>query len=166
MTYALTIWQPWASLIAIGAKPYEFRKWAAPAFAIGERIVIHAGARPVKREEVVDVIARCSGEDGPAPVKPEIAVPFLQGVLAKFEAGHSRSAGRTVLPLSVGLCSAVLMPPVRCVDLYPADSDRIDHHMFAWPLTDVRVFETPIAAKGAQGFWRWGADIAREVARR
>jgi hypothetical protein len=23
---ALTIWQPWASLIMIGAKPYEFRE--------------------------------------------------------------------------------------------------------------------------------------------
>jgi hypothetical protein len=25
---ALTIYQPWASLVMIGAKPYEFRRWA------------------------------------------------------------------------------------------------------------------------------------------
>ena len=28
---ALTIWQPWASLIIIGAKPFEWRRWRAPA---------------------------------------------------------------------------------------------------------------------------------------
>src|SRR4051812_29168039 len=26
-TKALTIWQPWATLIVLGAKPHEFRRW-------------------------------------------------------------------------------------------------------------------------------------------
>lgn len=42
---ALTVWQPWASLIAVGAKPYEFRSWPAPAWIVGQRIAIHAGVR-------------------------------------------------------------------------------------------------------------------------
>ena len=46
---ALTIWQPWASLIAMGAKPYEFRGWKPPKSLIGQRLAIHAGARPVKK---------------------------------------------------------------------------------------------------------------------
>lgn len=37
---ALTIWQPWASLIMIGAKPYEFRSWQPPAWLIGKRRAI------------------------------------------------------------------------------------------------------------------------------
>lgn len=48
---ALTIWQPWASLVMIGAKPYEFRRWdyrERQSGLQGQRIVIHAGARPVK----------------------------------------------------------------------------------------------------------------------
>lgn len=36
-----------------------------------------------------------------------------------------------------------------------ADSDRIDHQKFAWPLTDIEKFEPPIPARGAQGFWHW-----------
>lgn len=51
MTYALTVWQPWATLIAIGAKPFEFRGWAAPKAYQGQRIAIHAGSRrPSVRE--------------------------------------------------------------------------------------------------------------------
>jgi ASCH domain. len=49
---ALTIWQPWASLIIAGAKPYEFRGWRAPRSLIGQRIVIHAAARKIDMEEV------------------------------------------------------------------------------------------------------------------
>lgn len=47
--YALTIWQPWASLIAAGCKPYEWRGWRVPRNMIGRRIGIHAGARRVHR---------------------------------------------------------------------------------------------------------------------
>lgn len=39
---ALTIWQPFAGLIIVGAKPLENRKWA-PKMAIGTRFAIHAG---------------------------------------------------------------------------------------------------------------------------
>lgn len=48
----LTVWQPWATLIAEGFKPYEFRGWPAPRSLIGKRIAIHAGARPVRKDEV------------------------------------------------------------------------------------------------------------------
>ena len=46
---ALTIWQPWASLIIAGAKPFEFRGWRPPASLIGQRIVIHAAARKIDK---------------------------------------------------------------------------------------------------------------------
>ena len=39
---AISLWQPWASLIAIGAKSIETRSWPAPRALIGDRIAIHA----------------------------------------------------------------------------------------------------------------------------
>jgi hypothetical protein len=51
--------------------------------------------------------------------------------------------------------------PVPAVDWVRAhatghfDSDRIDHHKFAWPLRDVQPFEPPVPARGSQGFWNW-----------
>lgn len=48
---ALTVKQPWASLIASGEKRIENRTWRPPASLIGERIAIHAGAGWDKRGE-------------------------------------------------------------------------------------------------------------------
>ncbi len=42
---ALTLWQPWASLMADGRKPIETRHWPAPAWLIGQEIAIHAAMR-------------------------------------------------------------------------------------------------------------------------
>lgn len=46
---ALTLWQPWASLVAEGIKTIETRSWRAPAALIGERIAIHAAAKEPRR---------------------------------------------------------------------------------------------------------------------
>lgn len=43
---AITVWQPWASLIALGVKTIETRSWPAPDRLVGQRIGIHAARRP------------------------------------------------------------------------------------------------------------------------
>src|ERR1700694_4135749 len=58
---ALTVYAPWAHLIMIGAKPYEFRRWdyrTRERALEGQRIVIHASARPIRLVEIEDIIAR------------------------------------------------------------------------------------------------------------
>src|SRR5712671_3817606 len=42
---AISLWQPWASLIACGAKPFETRHWAPPRELIGQSIAIHAAKK-------------------------------------------------------------------------------------------------------------------------
>lgn len=151
---ALTIWQPWASLIMAGAKPYEFRGWPAPRALRGMRIAIHAGARPVRRGEVADLIVRLrSPEAWTTALRPEIAIPILERV-------HSQPA---ILPLSSVLGSAMLGEPKRAFDIVGEfgavlnDSDRDDHCNWAWPLTEIETIEPFRPAKGAQGFWEWSA---------
>ena len=46
--YAITLHQPWASLIALGIKTVETRSWPAPDRLMGQTIAIHAGKRVVK----------------------------------------------------------------------------------------------------------------------
>jgi hypothetical protein len=38
----ISLWQPWASLMADGKKRIETRHWPAPKWLIGERLAIHA----------------------------------------------------------------------------------------------------------------------------
>lgn len=42
---AISLWQPWATLIALEAKRIETRHWQAPAWLSGQRIAIHAAKR-------------------------------------------------------------------------------------------------------------------------
>jgi hypothetical protein len=42
----ITLWQPWAQLIALKAKTIETRSWPAPRALIGQRIAIHAAQLP------------------------------------------------------------------------------------------------------------------------
>lgn len=55
MTYkpfpAITVYQPWASLIAYGFKEFETRHWQPPQKYIGELIAIHAGKQWGDREQ-------------------------------------------------------------------------------------------------------------------
>ena len=154
--YALTIWTPWSSLIIEGWKPYEFRKWdyrSRYPGLVGQRIAIHAGARPARRDEIADLLSRLSRKHS---MVAERAVPHL-------ERWHLAPGS---LPLSAILGTAILGEPRRAHTLLSreqsvaaeADSMRIDHHMWAWPLTDIERFDIPVPARGAQGFWAWTAD--------
>lgn len=144
---ALTVWQPWASLIIAGAKRVEWRGWACPRWVIGHRIAIHAGARPVRADEIADILARIDA--GETDLTPELARALL-------ERNHIRQ-----WPLSSVLGTAIIGAAIPALDWVRAhapdflDSDRIDHSKFAWPLSEIDRFEPPVPGRGAQGFWNW-----------
>lgn len=146
---ALTIWQPWASLIMAGAKPIEWRGWAAPGFVIGQRIAIRAGARPVRRSELAELLnAITSGDGESTSLDVRIALPLLE---QWWNAPKS-------LPLATVLCTALLHQSVRAGDytaLKGIDSDRVDHAKWGWPLTDIEPVTPMVPARGMQGFWIW-----------
>lgn len=152
---ALTIWQPWASLIMIGAKPVEWRKWSYAArfpSLLDQRIVIHAGARPIKRGEVQDILMRIA--EGSSSLRDELAKPFLEKVL--LQPG--------MLPLAAGLGTATLRRPITARAFARSagvnDSDRVDHSLFAWPLDEIQRFEPIVPMRGFQGFWDWPEKAA------
>jgi hypothetical protein len=61
-------------------------------------------------------------------------------------------------PLACALGTAVLGEPKNVVAIFMdkvADSDRLDEHIYGWPLTDILAFPEPIPSAGAQGFWNW-----------
>jgi hypothetical protein len=177
---ALTIWQPWASLIIAGAKPYEFRGWPPPRSLVGHRIAIHAGARAIKADEVRQLLlgmtaSQCSGHPRQhSGLIADIALPILRGILEGIERSKSplgclfpeplsahapERAQPIALPLSSMLATAMLGEPTKnpVVDGYHlvADSDPLDQLNWGWPLTDIERFEPPVPARGAQGLWDW-----------
>lgn len=149
---ALTIWQPWASLIMVLAKPFEFRPKSYLAYGnapkIGERIVIHAGVRPVKPAEVEDLLKRL-GQPGD--------MTGLNVVLARQLLERVRNAHKyRLLPLGAALGTVKLGKPRNAGAIFsglvPEDSDRGEFN-WAWPMEDVKPFAAPIPMRGQQGFW-------------
>lgn len=152
----ITLWQPWASLIMIGAKPFEFRSWSYIERGVGvkpnDTIGIHAGARPIKLPEIDDLLRRL---DDP------ICSTGLDADKARAPLTRISSAvkGRGVVEMSALLGTVRIGMPRLSVDAMPAwrgeigDSDRLEHCRWAWPMLDVKPLSTPIAMKGWQGFF-------------
>ena len=150
---AITIWQPWATLIAIGAKRFEFRSWPAPSRFVGRRVAIHAGARAVSKNDVRDLLLRLhSSYWRETCLEREPSIELLTRVLM--------SPG--TLPRSSIVCLATLGAPVRDAEMAekvglpaPNDSDRDEHTNWGWPLTDIERLEPFVPARGFQGWWTW-----------
>lgn len=153
---ALTVWQPWASLIILGAKPYEFRGWRFPDWMQGKRIVIHAAARKMKRDEVWGIIRRL--EDGGAEAAATCLHPGPSLALLRpiMEGGFNPLA----LPLAAGLGTVVLGEPKNgydCAEEFGMGhvTDRSRDVNWGWPVSEAEQWAEPIPMKGLQGFWGW-----------
>jgi hypothetical protein len=151
---ALTIWQPWASLIFAGAKPFEFRPYdyrTRDTHLQGQRIVICAGGRFVRPSEVMDIMAQLLKGDG-SLIKDK-AQPIIDRLL---EARKCQG----VLPLGCGLGTVTIGAPRKLDRLFkPPDSDKMRSGMWAWPMLDPIPFVEPVPMRGQQGFFNWYGKV-------
>lgn len=152
---ALTVWQPWATLIIAGAKPYEFRSWPAPAWLVGQPMVVHSAARKIDWREVHQLVRLLEAGGRYAArtcLVPELALPVLRAGMDDPE----------TLPLAAGLGTAIVGQARNGIEiaremgaLMVNDSDRDDHANWGWPMTGIERWEKPFSMKGAQGLWNW-----------
>jgi ASCH domain len=150
---ALTIWQPWASLIMIGAKPYEFRSWMAPRSAVGKEIVIHAGTRYMQKAEVEDLIERLRdpARAWTTGLVPELALKFLE----EIDCDDCLPLGYGLGTATVGVSREGATIAAEMGGEYVNDSDRFMHSQFGWPLTEIKRWDEPVKMSGKQGLWNW-----------
>lgn len=157
---AISLWQPHASLITTGAKIYETRHWTTN---IRGDILIHAA---LSRK---DMAAMWQGEDCMRRY-----VEALEPLLVKnLDSWSLRCATITdALPFGALVGVAKLGRPLSIgnvnfgFDITEAIAAKQGNGFgdfspgrFAWPLTDVRRFETPIPWKGRQGFFNVDIDL-------
>jgi hypothetical protein len=155
---AITILQPWASLIACGAKKIETRGWATKYRG---KIAIHAG----KGKQNIDL---CKQRIFWSSLWPyEIAAQYtLQERIDKF------------LPLGEVIAIADLVDCVKVIDFnYALNLPILEKDLtrkvitenelnfgdlslgrYAWILDNVQAI-SPIAAKGQQRIWNWKGEI-------
>lgn len=131
----ISVWQPWASLIAAELKPFEVRGWCPPKKFMHRPIAIHAAMKSETKRVIrglLDVYQNTA------------AIPVIEAAL------------RAELPRGAVLCTVIInsaMPSDAVVD--PLTSKRLPAGGFAWQLDIVELFSDPVPARGMQGFWWW-----------
>lgn len=140
---AITLHQPWASMIAWGWKTIETRTHRRFRGLCGSRIAIHAGA-------TWDAEAR------------NIARPYLS--LAQREMLDRKPAAlpRKAIVATAVVCAVRAMQWAdRLTALCPVEMGRV-----SYILRRIRRVDPPIACPGHQGIWTIPEDAARQLAER
>jgi hypothetical protein len=155
---AISLWNPWAWLIAHGHKKVETRGWCPPAFILkaGRRIAIHAA-----KKWDGDLRFLCQSR----PFFGSCLPPEAMADLKKFAPvalgnGHLLATCRIacVVPTAnVGLLDGTPINGNHKVELRISAQERefgdYTSGRFAWVLDDVRPIANPPAVAGAQGFF-------------
>lgn len=165
---AITIWQPWAQLIACGVKKFETRSWET---SYRGPIAIHA-AKKSAHEIFSEYIEHDTAQ-------------FILGELSKFDFFFPKDLPHGCIVATADLvnCWHIVYNPGTDIDIakhIPIGAElnvprkHPDFHKYivpteqemligdwtpgryAWELENVKVLEEPIPAKGNQRIWNFG----------
>lgn len=130
---AITLHQPWATLVAIGAKEYETRSWSTNHRG---PLAIHAA----KTEDHLDL----ANEN-----------PYMREALREY--GY-----RSIMQLPLGKVLAVVelgdcfpVEEMRVLEEVEKAFGDFSAGRFAWELRVTWRYPSPIPARGRQGLWNW-----------
>lgn len=133
---ALTLWQPWAHLVANGEKLIENRPWEPPDWIIDKRFAIHAGLR-WDRDSAI--LAAALG--GVELAKEDVVRGAVIGVAKVITSVTDEATAEACVP---GHGKWFFGP-------------------YGWVLEDVQILSTPIPCRGYQKLWNLSEDVEAKV---
>lgn len=138
---AISLWQPWASAMAVGTKKNETRGWVLPKWAIGPPVAIHAAKRWTREEK-------------------EYAEDFLaDGYNIGFTDLKNPPLGGIVAVVRFSQCMRTDDIGHHVLGRQEYEFGNYFHGRFAW-VTNMAIPIPFIPCKGQQGFW--DLDLAVE----
>lgn len=143
---AITIWQPWATLLALGEKENETRSRRTNHRG---KIAIHAGLQidreACEREPIKSVLAK---HGYTADNLPTGAVVGIADLAECWAIGEDYTSGATVLFNGADGATREVNPIEWALGDY-------SFGRYAYQMKDVQKLVKPIRAKGQQGLWNW-----------
>jgi hypothetical protein len=147
----ITIWEPWATLIALGLKGFETRGWAT---RYRGPLAIHASKKidreACEREPIKSALAKYGFTADNLPTGAVVATSNL----SECYSVKRDTLGGTVILHGKKRSFAWGYPWINEYHFGDYSNGR-----FAWELTDIKKLPEPIAAKGKQGLWNWEGEI-------
>ena len=139
---AMSLWQPWATLVALGVKRLETRTWLPPSDLFGGRLLICAGIN----DSILKLFDR---EDC-----PEEYEPLKRAVRRSLPMGDT-FAGSSCLPLGRAVAIVTVdgaFSAPRALEEQPDQAALGDFRdgRFAWFFSDVEALKVPFRVTGKQ----------------
>lgn len=151
---AISLWQPWASAIAVGLKKFETRSWAAEC--VGKRIAIHAAKKntPELRRwwmhnvkgcgDIVDLNAHTFHLNG---IHDWVDLPFGKIVC---------TADLIAVEKTAQLMSSARISTLECSwGNFSTLDEETGKPRWGWTLSNVEKLAAPVSCVGRQGFFIW-----------
>lgn len=156
---ALSLWQPWASLLACGAKRYETRSWATNYRG---PMAIHASKKLFDTGTYLDRELH--------PFADALGLPDIYSF-------DTLPRGCVIATADLLECYQVIPNTLKCADgnyrlnltrnggrgtatyaFVPKDEllfGDFSYGRYIWEFANVKLLTAPAPAKGAQGLWNW-----------
>lgn len=157
---AITIWQPWASLLATGAKQYETRSWETKYRG---PIAIHAAKKdPCKlpllgmgafEEATKEELEKAGLAWCLLPTGKIIATAELVECWKITDNGHTNGS-----PLAARIEGGRYGGKTNVVEGKEIFFGDWTPGRYAWELANIQLLPVPIPAKGAQRLWNWDVE--------
>ena len=164
---AITLWQPWASLIAQGHKQIETRSWQPPLSAIRQPIAIHAAKRLVKpndvdeetRRKIMELLGSFWYMDVPS-YGVVVATATLKAAIKVNPAAYEEDWDDYELTVINEVKKTVAEKTGTTID-FPSHEYLFGDYTpgrWLWILTNVQSVNPPIECKGQKGLWQFDYD--------
>lgn len=147
---AISLWQPWASLVALGEKKFETRSWYTPYRG---PLAIHAARRWTR--EIREIAARPIFRERLARhgINQGVGLPLGRVVATCRLVGCHEMGGRSLADPDLMRLYGLLDGGYELVTVAEEAFGDWTPGRFAWRLTDVRALPSPLPFRGAQGFF-------------
>jgi activating signal cointegrator 1 len=135
---ALTLTQPWATLVAIGAKRIETRSW--PTKYRGP-LAIHS-AKTLTEDDFYLIRTR----------------PFFTALESILDLNDERNVYGLPFGCVVAICELIRCWKISKYEAIPEPEHSFGDYTpgrYAWLLADVKLLPSPIPARGMLGLWDW-----------
>lgn len=163
----ITLTEPWATLVAIGAKTIETRSWKAPDWAIGQPLAIHA-AKGLTADDLDWVF--CEKRAFAALQRAGVAMWDRANGSPLVRNAFPATRGRVLATCRLAACLPTTRQTIPHKRLWtfadgvvPLSDDELafgnyEDGRYAWVLRDVVALPEPPLAKGALGIWQFAAE--------
>lgn len=143
---AISLWQPWATLLAAGYKRVETRSWAPRELHMGETVAIHAAKHWTQDEREL-----CEDD------------PFFRRFLTLAARRGLWDTGHPPLGCIVGVATFHTAAPTERLIRNPKLTER-EHGFgnyspgrYGWVFVDARPITPPVPLRGERGIFTWQA---------